>query len=489
MVDRLLTVSFLNGQNQVNKNQNQLSRIQEKVSSGSNVSNPSYEPTKAGLAHKMTAHINAIKAAGKNIVDAQSVLQIADGTLRDNVEIIHILRELALSASRDALTESDRKSYNTNFQSQIDQLNRNASTKWRKQELFTGGNSTASIVSVPSSNVIISTGMALGTIDNNSIGVTFTGSTANVSLTVGGKLFTGQAHQSDSLITLVNPLDSHSTLIIDHVDLSSGNDVLAQASLRKVINSNVILPSNYMNPSSAKSLITNIIPDADIMPGQYYLDYKTDGENAIFTWENDQSKSVTKIPITDLVKKNNSFSSDFSGTISLVDGTELTLKNVDLLMKNATKTFTGALVNVQIGDNLPMSVQIGPSSKDTLDIVFSNMTASELKLDMYDLNSLWDAQNALDAIDEALDKVLDELGYVGGLQNQLDQTLKNMQTSELNQRRVRSETADVDMVEGISDFQTIMDSLQLSLASLKKTYNTSAMEMNAITELQRISYG
>ncbi|MBP2636637.1 MAG: flagellin domain protein [Firmicutes bacterium] len=152
-------MSALNTTNQLNKNSNLMNSALEKLSSGYSINSAADNAAGLAISEKMRAQIEGLNQASDNSQDAISLAQTADGALDETNEILKRMRELAVQASSDTLTDDDRES----IQDEIDTLRQEIDrisddTEYNTIKLLNGDSGSAtSVAGVNSSAVVAST--------------------------------------------------------------------------------------------------------------------------------------------------------------------------------------------------------------------------------------------------------------------------------------------------------------------------------------------
>ncbi|MBF0177724.1 MAG: flagellin FliC [Magnetococcales bacterium] len=116
-----------------------LSKSYQRLSSGLRINGASDDAAGLGIASSLSAQIRGANMASRNVNDALSVLQVADGALDETVNSLQRMRELAVQASNGVLSSTDRDNLNTEFQQLMSEVNRIASgSKFNGQTLLMG---------------------------------------------------------------------------------------------------------------------------------------------------------------------------------------------------------------------------------------------------------------------------------------------------------------------------------------------------------------
>lgn len=102
-------VSAMVANNALQRNDKLLSESLERLSSGLKIVNAKDNPSGLAMSRRMNSQIEGLGVAGNSANDAISIVQVADGTLSEIHEILQRMNQLAIQASNDTLTTSDRE--------------------------------------------------------------------------------------------------------------------------------------------------------------------------------------------------------------------------------------------------------------------------------------------------------------------------------------------------------------------------------------------
>ena len=80
----------------------------EKLSSGSRINYASDDAAGQGIATRLSGEIQGLNMAARNASDGQSLLDTAEGALKEVHSLLLRMRELAVQSSNDTLTTADR---------------------------------------------------------------------------------------------------------------------------------------------------------------------------------------------------------------------------------------------------------------------------------------------------------------------------------------------------------------------------------------------
>ena len=137
-------VSSLLAKNALVANERSMSTAMERLSTGVRINSAQDDAAGLAIAAKMTSQIKGLDQAVRNANDAVSLIQTAEGALIETSNMLQRMRELAVQASSDTNTLTDRTALNQEFVSLRSEINRVAqNTQWNGVSILTkqGGSS------------------------------------------------------------------------------------------------------------------------------------------------------------------------------------------------------------------------------------------------------------------------------------------------------------------------------------------------------------
>lgn len=108
-------VSALNTLRQLNQSGASLAKSIGRLSSGRRINSASDDAAGLGIANKLRADIRALKQAGRNAEQANSMLQVAEGAAQTIQNIVERMKELGLQAASDNVSDTDRVLINAEY--------------------------------------------------------------------------------------------------------------------------------------------------------------------------------------------------------------------------------------------------------------------------------------------------------------------------------------------------------------------------------------
>ena len=121
------------------QSQRMLDTAMERLSTGKRINYATDDAAGQAIAVRLEAEIQGISMATRNVADAQSLMDTADGALAETSNILLRMRELAVQASTGTLNSDDNAALDAEFQQLEAEIDRIASSsKWAGSDLFTG---------------------------------------------------------------------------------------------------------------------------------------------------------------------------------------------------------------------------------------------------------------------------------------------------------------------------------------------------------------
>jgi len=153
----------------------------ERLSTGKRINGAADDAAGVAIASRLSSEVRGTNQAIRNAMDAQSMIDTAEGAHDEIENILQRMRELAVQAANDTNDSDDRTSLQTEFDELVVEIDRIADvTTWAGQNLLTGGGGTNSSGS-------FSFQIGSGTTSANQLSITIASlSTSGSTLSVSG---------------------------------------------------------------------------------------------------------------------------------------------------------------------------------------------------------------------------------------------------------------------------------------------------------------
>ena len=135
-------MNALNAHRNMGINNTAAGKSMEKLSSGLRINRAGDDAAGLAISEKMRGQIRGLTQASRNSADGISMIQTAEGALNETTNILQRMRELAVQASNDTNTTSDRNEIQKEINALTEEVDRIANnTEFNTQKLLNGSKS------------------------------------------------------------------------------------------------------------------------------------------------------------------------------------------------------------------------------------------------------------------------------------------------------------------------------------------------------------
>ena len=135
-------MNALNAHRNMGINNTAAGKSMEKLSSGLRINRAGDDAAGLAISEKMRGQIRGLTQASRNSADGISMIQTAEGALNETTNILQRMRELAVQASNDTNTTSDREEIQKEINALTEEVDRIANnTEFNTQKLLNGSKS------------------------------------------------------------------------------------------------------------------------------------------------------------------------------------------------------------------------------------------------------------------------------------------------------------------------------------------------------------
>ena len=139
----------------------------------------------------------------------------------------------------------------------------------------------------------------------------------------------------------------------------------------------------------------------------------------------------------------------YNSTARAAIGEEVTALKAEIDRISSTTDYNGVK---PIGSTSAITVQIGPTSGETLEITAAKMDAASLGVSAISVSTVSDSNAAITAINKAINTVSTHRAKLGASQNRLEHTINNLKTTNENMTAAESRIRDTDMAKEMAAF-------------------------------------
>ena len=125
--------------NAMTRNERSMGATMERLSTGLRINSAKDDAAGLAITSKMTSQINGLNQAVRNANDAISMIQVAEGAMKEVTNMFQRMRELAVQAISDSNTSADRTALNNEYKQLSQEVQRIAeNTQWNGTNILDG---------------------------------------------------------------------------------------------------------------------------------------------------------------------------------------------------------------------------------------------------------------------------------------------------------------------------------------------------------------
>ena len=495
---------------------NQQAKSTEKLSSGYRINRAADDAAGLAISEKMRSQIRGLTQASTNAEDGISMIQTAEGALNESHSILQRMRELAVQAANGTETDSDRDNIQDEIEQLQDELDRIAeTTEFNTMKLLDGtfdGTNTSTTTAGPKYGDY--NGKLGAFISSDILGVQITTNTSATTggesaiWDATGKILTISLSDNktytqadiDGLIKNAKQEDSTATNTPANVTVQLATGVYTATA--NSVTTTAGTAAGAKSTTGDVELVTNNFVGANtinITSNKYGADYDIDIKFMFDADAGEEEVELSTSPVYDMTAENIAGAVDTPAgyEIHLQSGKEYTSEDLEDLLATAglsvsielsgtedpgtddpntlfvTDSSTNVVVSLANGAGLGddnafltqnnydsvasfggMVLQVGANEGQTMSFNIGDMSASALgvsgnnvRVDTQDR-----ASSSIGTIDAAIEKVSKQRSMLGAVQNRLEHTIANLDTSAENLQTAESRIRDVDMAAEMVEY-------------------------------------
>ena len=430
-------MSAVNTLNILNKNQSSLAKSLQKVSSGMKINDAGDDASGYAISERMRVQIRSLNQDNQNTQNGNSMMKTAEGAVSSTVEILKTLKEKAINAANDTNTDEDRRTIQKEINQMVDQIDDNALATYNGKYLVDGS--------------------------RNSIGTatctTLTNSSLSTASKWGSKLTELQSRTDEGL-----NIQSTDKVTVSYVREGKTYTTTFQVSTYTMSD---LLTAKAFNGSEGVEG-TAFVDSGKVTAGAWIgLDK---AGNSVYTADNKSALSIGAkgAGTTYQVSSFTLSISDNTGAIRKTANTALDGFNERIRAEN--KSEDNALV-LQTGTKANQAIKVSMTDMRSLALGMKGTDGTVISVQTQDK-----ANAAINAIESALQKALDEQANIGAVQTRLAYTSSNLTTAAENVQNSESTIRDADMAKEMTEYtknNVLLQAAQSMLAQANQ--NSSAV--------------
>ena len=403
-------LSAKNTLNQLNKNEKATAKDLKKIASGLKINSAADDAAGYAISDRMDVRLRSLEQDNQNAQNGSSMLKTAEGAIQSSVDILRTLKEKVINAANDTNTDADRATIQKELDQAVEQLDENAQVTYNGKRII-DGSQNSTVLDPGTWTTFANTSLAIGTDVTatpltemkercgNSLGIRV-GDTLTVSYVKNGET------ASNSMV-----VDEYNTLS-QIFDTWAMNDIMGVT--YNADNASYIGLDQFKEPVYTADGADAVVYHA-ALPG-------LDGQISGLTFQ-----------------------------VTRSDGT------VNKTASGKLDEFTEVIRAQDPSPDNSVTFQIGTRANQSVRIGFTDMRATALGLRTKDGKTLQigtqlSARTAINVLDNALQKVLDEQTKIGSVTSRLGYTSSNIVISSENTQASMSVIRDADMAAEMTSY-------------------------------------
>ena len=425
--------------NQLEKNEKAKGKNLKSLASGMKINSAGDDASGLSISERMEVQIRGLDQDNDNAQTGANMLKTAEGAVSSTVDILRTLKEKAINAANDTNTDADRATIQKEFDQAIDQIDDNANVTYNGKYLVDGSHNSK-------------TDQTTTALTNESLDAkTVAGSALTAIKNRNGELL--NIHSTDNVtISYVQEGKTYSTTF------QVSSNTLEQALKKTAYNGKKTLKDALsIKSSTATSTIG-----------------KDGSGNKITTADNGCAITLTA--------KTGGVNGQISGfTISITTNKGNVNKSANAVLDN----FSESIRAQNKSDDNSFSLQVGTKANQSIKVGLTDMRSQALGLKGKDGQTLnvstqVKANAAINVLDNAVQKALDQQTTIGSVESRLSYTASNLTTASENVQASESTIRDADMAKEMTEYTKNNVLLQAAQSMLAQANQSSSSVLSLL---------
>ena len=417
-------MSAISTLNTLNKNSSALAKSLAKVSSGMKINSAADDASGYAISERMRVQIRSLDQDNQNTQNGQSMMKVAEGAVSSTVEILKTLKEKVINAANDTNTDADRQTIQKELDQSVDQINDNAVITFNGKYLVDGSHNTSVAATTTS-------------LTNESLqeGTAFDAAFTSLKDRNGNSL---KIQKSDTVtLSYVKQGKTYTTSV--KADGNSLKTLVEKTKDLKVGNTNSVIGKNVAG-------------------------------DTVYTADGKQGLTITAA--------GTGLDNQIAGiTISVTNSEGEIQKSVNAVLDNFSETIRAQ----DNSDDNAIVLQTGTKANQAIKVGLTDMRAEALGLQSstgqtLNISTQEYANAAINVLDTAVQKALDQQTTIGSVESRLEYTSTNLTTASENVQSSESTIRDADMAKEMTNYtknNVLLQAAQSMLAQANQ--NSSAV--------------
>ena len=427
--------------NTLNKNEKALSKSLKQVSTGMKITSAQDDASGYAISERMRVQIQALGQADGNAQTGNSMLKTAEGAVSSSVDLLKTLKEKVINAANDTNTDEDRLIIQKEINQACDQLDDNANVTYNgkclvdgsKNGPVTGENGTGTYTS------LTNTGLSQDTVSTTPLVDLHDAQGNSLEIHSTDTLTISYVKQGKTSVVTISPIANNDLRTI-FTNRGNGYDMTSDIALW-----------------GTGSLVGHATSGADV--------YTSDGKKAM------------------------TFRAVEPGVDGQIAGLTFCITDREGHVRNSATAaldhFTETVRAQNPSDDNALTFQVGAHANQSVRVPLTDMRATALGLrgtdgTVLNIASQANANAAINVLDNAIQKALDQQTTIGSIESRLEYTSANLVLSNENTQASESTIRDADMAKSMTDYTKSNVLLQAAQSMLAQANQNSSSVLSLL---------
>ncbi len=445
-------MSATNTLNVLSRNANELTKSLRKVSSGMRINSAGDDASGYAIGERMAVQMRSLDQDNRNTQNGNSMLKVAEGAVANTVEIITTLKEKVLNAANDTNTDDDRAQIQKELNQMVDQIDDNANVTYNGMYMIDGTkNNVSNQTSTHLTNRSLATKLSNGSNVSLTTALTkledVTG--RNLGIQVGDTITLSWVKKGITNIVSYEVKGSPMPTRLGYLFSGSGGTPVTKDAITK-------LQEDFGTPQISEKI------GKDSLGNDVYTP--------------DYEKAIT------YPAKHSGVDNQISGlTICVTDKDGNINKSANTILDN----FEESIRAENSSEDNSIILQTGTKANQAIKIPLSDMRAVSLGLKATDgttlnISTQKFANAAVNVLDCALQKCLNQQTRIGSVESRLEYTSANLTVASENTQSSMSTIQDADMAAEMTAYTKSNVLLQAAQSMLAQANQNSSSVLSLL---------
>jgi len=486
-------IASLSAQRALANTQSDSATAMQRLSTGLRINSAKDDAAGLAVSNALTSQIKGLNQANRNANDAVSMLQTAEGGLQAVTDSLQRMRELAVQAASDSISDIERDYLDVEFQQLITEIDRVVnSSSYNSVQLLDGTNG-AMTFQVGANNSATNDRISVTIADSNTAALGASNTTATVvgmnvhdSITdgqvtingtsIGAVTKTGSTDHAGAVKAAIEAADSSVSVSVGAATLSTGTwtDISGAGDADDLFDFDVISGGGTVNVLDAKDISGGLTAaqvdtalvgkTADLAAIGVTFTGSAENDNLIFQNTDGTNLSISTSLVDGVTDATDTVVGGFSATSAVEHAATASTESYGSL------TLTSSA-----------SIVIAGTAPENAGLTAATTAVSGTAVSALDVQNTANSQTAIASLDDALKTVNSTRASIGSYQSAFDTMISNLSISAENASAARSRVMDADFAQ---ESAALAKNQVLQQAGISVLAQANAMPQQVLALLQ-----